>query len=68
MTLTATRSSESASAHDASIDRTAAALEASGIRVFVVDSGAQARAKALELIPVGSEVQPEHRKPSGRSG
>lgn len=43
-------------AEDHVIDRTKAALEANGFEVFVVDSGAEAKAKILELIPEGSEV------------
>jgi hypothetical protein len=43
-------------AEDHVIDRTKAALEANGFQVFVVDSGEEARAKILELIPEGAEV------------
>jgi L-lactate utilization protein LutC len=43
-------------AEDHVIERTRAALEANGFEVFVVDSGAEAKAKILELIPEGAEV------------
>ncbi len=43
-------------ASDAVIEKTAAALKANGMNALVVENGAQAKAKALELIPVGSEV------------
>ena len=43
-------------ADDETIARTRKALEANGFEVFVVDSGEEARAKVLELIPEGSEV------------
>jgi hypothetical protein len=43
-------------ADDATIVRTVEALQANGITVHVVDDAAQAKAKALELIPQGSEV------------
>ena len=43
-------------ADEASLARTKKALEANGFEVFVVDSGAEAKAKVLELIPAGSEV------------
>lgn len=38
------------------IDATAAALKANGMEAIVVDNGEAAKAKALELIPEGSEV------------
>jgi L-lactate utilization protein LutC len=43
-------------AEDHVIERTKAALEANGFEVFVVDSGTEAKARILELIPEGSEV------------
>ncbi len=43
-------------ADDAAIQKTATALEANGIKVFVANSGQEAKAKVLELIPQGSEV------------
>jgi len=43
-------------AGDATIQKTAEALRANGITVHVVADAAQAKAKALELIPQGSEV------------
>lgn len=41
---------------DDTLSRTAAALQANGITVHVVSDAAAAKAKALELIPPGSEV------------
>jgi L-lactate utilization protein LutB len=38
------------------IKQTAAALEANGVHVIVVKNSAEAKAKALELIPTGAEV------------
>lgn len=38
------------------LKRTAAALEANGLTVIIVENGAAAKAKALELIPAGAEV------------
>ncbi len=43
-------------ATDQVIDQTKTKLEANGIAVIVVESGAEAKAKALELIPAGAEV------------
>lgn len=43
-------------AEDHIVEKTQKALEANGFQVFVVDSGAEARAKVLDLIPAGSEV------------
>ena len=43
-------------AEDHVIARTKAALEANGFEVFVVDSGEEAKAKILDLIPEGAEV------------
>src|SRR5438552_19023352 len=43
-------------AEDHVIERTKAALESHGFEVFVVDNGAEAKAKILELIPEGAEV------------
>lgn len=43
-------------ADDAAIQKTVAALEANGIKTIIVNSGQEAKAKALELIPQGSEV------------
>jgi hypothetical protein len=43
-------------ATDDAIQTTAAALQANGFTVHVVDSGAAARTKVLELIPAGAEV------------
>jgi hypothetical protein len=40
----------------ASVEKAVAALRAKGIETFVVNSGAEAKAKALELIPAGAEV------------
>jgi len=41
---------------DGTIERTAKALREHGIEVFIVDSGGEAKAKVLELIPQGAEV------------
>lgn len=38
------------------LEKVKLALEANGITVFIVDNGAQAKQKVLELIPHGSEV------------
>jgi hypothetical protein len=49
----------SAWAHPASddqIERTAAALEANGMRAIVVDTGDEARHQVFELLPVGAQV------------
>lgn len=43
-------------ASDEQIERTAKALEANGIRVFVVNNGEEAKAKLFEIIPSGAEV------------
>lgn len=43
-------------ADDATIEKTAAALRENGVEVFVVGSGAEAKTKALSLIPEGAEV------------
>ncbi len=43
-------------ATDAAITKTAAALMQNGIEASVVDSGEQAKAKLLELVPHGAEV------------
>ncbi len=43
-------------ANDKTIDETAKALESNGFKVFVVNSGEEAKRKALEIIPKGSEV------------
>ncbi|MCX7755201.1 MAG: lactate utilization protein [Anaerolineales bacterium] len=43
-------------ASDEQITRTAQALEANGIRVFVAANGEEARAKIFETIPAGAEV------------
>ena len=39
-------------------ETTAKALEANGIRVFIVENGEEAKKKALELIPEGFEAMP----------
>ena len=41
---------------DESIEKTAAALREHGLEVFVAGSGAEAKLKALEIIPGGAEV------------
>ncbi len=43
-------------ASDEQVEKTARALEASNMQVIVVASGAEARQKALELLPDGAEV------------
>lgn len=43
-------------ADEESIERAAAALRANNIEVFIVDTAAQARERALETIPEGAEV------------
>jgi hypothetical protein len=43
-------------ADDATIEKTAEALRKNGFEVFVVSNGEDAKAKALALIPQGSEV------------
>lgn len=43
-------------ATDEVIEKTAKALESNGIRSFVVSNGEEAKSKAIELIPEGSEV------------
>src|SRR5258706_7277396 len=43
-------------ADDATIERTVAALHANHIEVFVVDTKAEAKQRALELMPDGAEV------------
>lgn len=43
-------------ADEASLAKAKKALEANGFEVFVVNSGAEAKAKVLELIPEGAEV------------
>ncbi len=43
-------------ASDEQIERTAKALEANQIRVFLAANGEEARAKVLEIIPSGAEV------------
>ncbi|MEX1997770.1 MAG: LUD domain-containing protein [Candidatus Andersenbacteria bacterium] len=43
-------------ADQATVDATAAALTNNGITTLVVDSGAEAKAKVLELLPEGAEV------------
>lgn len=43
-------------ADKATVERTVAALEGHGITVHVVDSGAAAKAKLLEILPPGAEV------------
>lgn len=43
-------------ADDTAIQRAAAALEKNGMRALVVENGAQAKARVLELIPHGSHV------------
>ncbi len=55
MTLTTERAFDELAAED-QISRTVQALEANGMQVFVVDSGKEARARVLEMIPAGAEV------------
>jgi L-lactate utilization protein LutC len=43
-------------ASSASVEKAAAALRAKGIETFVAETGKEAKAKALELIPAGAEV------------
>ncbi|MFA6099727.1 MAG: LUD domain-containing protein [Patescibacteria group bacterium] len=43
-------------ADEAAIQKTATALEANGIKVIIINSGQEAKAKVMELIPQGSEV------------
>jgi hypothetical protein len=43
-------------ASDEQIDRTAAALEANGMRAIVVDTGDEARHQVFKLLPVGAQV------------
>jgi hypothetical protein len=43
-------------ADEASLQRTAKALEINGFEVFIVDSGEEAKAKVIELVPAGAEV------------
>lgn len=43
-------------ASDETIEQTAAALKNNGVEVFVVENGAAAKVKALEIIPAGAEV------------
>src|SRR3989344_4285577 len=41
---------------DEVIEKTAAALRENGLEIFVVENGAAAKSKALEMIPAGAEV------------
>ncbi len=43
-------------ASDAAVERTAKALTANGMTAIVVDTGEQAKAEALKLIPQGTQV------------
>jgi LUD domain len=55
-------------AEDQAIERAKKALENNGFEVFVVDSGAAAKAKVLELIPEGSEVMTNTSKTLDETG
>jgi len=43
-------------ATDETISKTKAALEKNGYKVIIAETGAQAKGKALELVPKGAEV------------